>query len=123
MEDRPAARTLKPASVVEIPAARTLKPSSVDDRPAPVPRKVLRVADTPADKQIDDFTGSGPFVFAEDEWRPGEKVVYLKFARYKPRAEPPSPAAGGKVVTVEGPVLTYGKRARGYDNPGFIASA
>ena len=32
-------------------------------------------------------------------------------------------AAGGKVVTVDGPVLTYGKRARGYDNPGFIASA
>ena len=32
-------------------------------------------------------------------------------------------AAGGKVVTVDGPELTYGKRARGYDNPGFIASA
>ena len=32
-------------------------------------------------------------------------------------------AAGGKVVTVDGPHLTYGKRARGYDNPGFIASA
>ena len=32
-------------------------------------------------------------------------------------------AAGGKVRTVEGPDLTYGKRARGYDNPGFIASA
>ena len=32
-------------------------------------------------------------------------------------------AAGGKVVTVEGPALTYGKRSRGYDNPGFIASA
>ena len=32
-------------------------------------------------------------------------------------------AAGGKVVTVEGPALTYGKRQRGYDNPGFIASA
>ncbi len=32
-------------------------------------------------------------------------------------------AAGGKVMTVDGPVLTYGKRARGYDNPGFIASA
>ena len=29
----------------------------------------------------------------------------------------------GKVVTVDGPALTYGKRARGYDNPGFIASA
>ena len=32
-------------------------------------------------------------------------------------------AAGGKVVTVDGPMLSYGKRARGYDNPGFIASA
>jgi 3'(2'), 5'-bisphosphate nucleotidase len=32
-------------------------------------------------------------------------------------------AAGGKVMTVEGEVLCYGKRARGYDNPGFIASA
>ena len=32
-------------------------------------------------------------------------------------------AAGGRVVTVDGPDLTYGKRARGYDNPGFIASA
>ena len=32
-------------------------------------------------------------------------------------------AAGGKVLTVDGPVLTYGKRQRGYDNPGFIASA
>lgn len=32
-------------------------------------------------------------------------------------------AAGGKVLTVDGPALSYGKRARGYDNPGFIASA
>ena len=32
-------------------------------------------------------------------------------------------AAGGTVRTVEGPDLTYGKRARGFDNPGFIASA
>ena len=32
-------------------------------------------------------------------------------------------AAGGKVLTLDGPVLSYGKRARGYDNPGFIASA
>ncbi|MFN4142795.1 3'(2'),5'-bisphosphate nucleotidase CysQ [Aestuariivirga sp.] len=32
-------------------------------------------------------------------------------------------AAGGKVMTVDGPALTYGKRSRGYDNPGFIASA
>jgi 3'(2'), 5'-bisphosphate nucleotidase len=32
-------------------------------------------------------------------------------------------AAGGKVVTEDGEPLVYGKRARGYDNPGFIASA
>jgi 3'(2'), 5'-bisphosphate nucleotidase len=32
-------------------------------------------------------------------------------------------AAGGKVMTVDGQPLTYGKRGRGYDNPGFIASA
>ena len=32
-------------------------------------------------------------------------------------------AAGGRVMTVDGPALSYGKRARGYDNPGFIASA
>lgn len=32
-------------------------------------------------------------------------------------------AAGGKVLTTEGAPLTYGKRERGYDNPGFIASA
>lgn len=31
-------------------------------------------------------------------------------------------AAGGRVLTVDGQPLGYGKRARGYDNPGFIAS-
>ena len=32
-------------------------------------------------------------------------------------------AAGGKVLTVDGKPLLYGKRQRGFDNPGFIASA
>ncbi len=31
-------------------------------------------------------------------------------------------AAGGRVATEDGAPLTYGKRARGFDNPGFIAS-
>src|SRR5262245_13117548 len=35
-----------------------------------------RVAATPADRQIDEFIGSGPFIFMKDEWKPGEKVVY-----------------------------------------------
>lgn len=32
-------------------------------------------------------------------------------------------AAGGKVLTLDGKPLTYGKRERGFDNPSFIASA
>ena len=32
---------------------------------------------------------------------PGNKVVYEKFADYVPRKEPPSQAAGGKVVNVD----------------------
>jgi peptide/nickel transport system substrate-binding protein len=36
-----------------------------------------------------------------DEWKPGEKVVYVKNAKYKPRAEPASGLAGGKVVKVD----------------------
>jgi peptide/nickel transport system substrate-binding protein len=60
-----------------------------------------RVARTPVDKQIDDYTGSGPFVFSRDEWKPGEKVVYLKNPTYQPRSEPPSGTAGGKVAKVD----------------------
>ncbi len=33
-----------------------------------------RVADTPNNVQISDTTGSGPFVFRKDLWRPGEKT-------------------------------------------------
>ena len=60
-----------------------------------------RVAETPADKQIDDYIGSGPFVFARSEWRTGERVVYLKNAKYKPRPEEPSGTAGGKIAKVD----------------------
>ena len=60
-----------------------------------------RVAETPSSEQIKDFTGSGPFVFAKDEWKPGSKIVYKKFDKYKPRSEPASGLAGGKVVKVD----------------------
>ena len=60
-----------------------------------------RVADTDPNKQFDDYTGSGPFIFKKDEWKPGEKVVYVKNTKYKPRAEPPSMLAGGKVVKID----------------------
>ncbi|MBX9947378.1 MAG: ABC transporter substrate-binding protein [Reyranella sp.] len=60
-----------------------------------------RVADTDPGKQIDDYTGSGPFIFKKEEWKPGEKVVYVKNTKYKPRAEPPSMLAGGKIAKVD----------------------
>src|SRR5882672_7241729 len=60
-----------------------------------------RVADTDPNTQISDFTGSGPFVFKADEWKPGDKAVYVKFDKYKPRAEPPSGFTGGKVVKLD----------------------
>lgn len=60
-----------------------------------------RVAETPADKQIDDTTGSGPYIFKKDEFRPGERVVYVKNPRYVPRKEAASGTAGGKHVYVD----------------------
>jgi peptide/nickel transport system substrate-binding protein len=49
-----------------------------------------RVAETDPNQQISDFTGSGPFVFKRDEWKPGDRAVYVKFDKYKPRPEPAS---------------------------------
>ncbi|MGL4323579.1 MAG: ABC transporter substrate-binding protein [Beijerinckiaceae bacterium] len=72
------------------------KPSS--NTPFMMPK---RVADTDPNTQISDFTGSGPFVFKRDEWKPGDKAVYVKFDKYKPRGEAPSGLAGGKVVKVD----------------------
>jgi peptide/nickel transport system substrate-binding protein len=60
-----------------------------------------RVAETPADKQISEYVGSGPFIFKADEWRPGDKAVFVKNPKYKPRSEPPSWTSGGKVVKLD----------------------
>ena len=60
-----------------------------------------RIADTDAFKQIEEHIGSGPYTFKRDEFKPGDKAVYLKNAKYKPRAEPPSGTSGGKNVYVD----------------------
>jgi peptide/nickel transport system substrate-binding protein len=60
-----------------------------------------RVAETPADQQIDDQTGSGPFMFKKDEWRPGAQAVFVRNPAYKARKEPPSWLAGGKIAKVD----------------------
>src|SRR5215831_17497565 len=62
-----------------------------------------RVAATDPNTQIkaEDVIGSGPFMFARDEWKPGEKTVYVKNPKYKPRSEPANGLAGGKVAKVD----------------------
>ena len=60
-----------------------------------------RVAELDPNTQLSDTTGSGPFIFKSDEWKPGEKAVYVKNPKYKPRSEPPSGLAGGKIAKVD----------------------
>lgn len=55
--------------------------------PAIMPK---RVAETDPFKNITDPTGSGPFIFVKEEWKPGSKAVYVKNTKYVPRAEPPT---------------------------------
>lgn len=60
-----------------------------------------RIADTPPSEPITDTTGSGPFKFVKEEFKPGVKAVYVKNEKYVPRNEKSSWAAGGKVVKVD----------------------
>ncbi|MEH3119932.1 MAG: ABC transporter substrate-binding protein [Methylorubrum populi] len=79
-------------SVLELLA----KPSSV-----PAFMMPTRIARTPATEAIKEHIGSGPFRFVADEFQPGVRAVYAKFADYIPRGEPASWTAGGKVVNVD----------------------
>lgn len=60
-----------------------------------------RVASGSADQAVTDYTGSGPFIFVEEEYQPGVSVTYRKNEDYVPRDEPASWMAGGKVVKVD----------------------
>ncbi|MEL6120969.1 MAG: ABC transporter substrate-binding protein, partial [Pseudomonadota bacterium] len=66
-----------------------------------------RVAETDPFEQITDYTGSGPFKFEEDEWVPGNTIVYTKFDDYVPREEPSSAASGGKIAKVDKVIWQY----------------
>jgi peptide/nickel transport system substrate-binding protein len=68
-----------------------------------LPLPVMREQEASIDgfTQIKETIGSGPFMFVKEEWVPGNKVVYKKNPDYKPRAEPPSGFAGGKVAKVD----------------------
>jgi peptide/nickel transport system substrate-binding protein len=64
---------------------------------------IMREKDALTDpqQQVKESIGSGPFIFAKDQWVPGSKAVYLKNKDYVPRKEPPSSFAGGKVPGVD----------------------
>ena len=72
------------------------KPSVVV--PFMMPKKM---AEVDAFTQSDNTIGSGPFIFKKDEWKPGERLVFVKNPKYKPRSEPISGLAGGKVVNLD----------------------
>ena len=74
------------------------KPSS--NVPFIMPKKTAET-DPNTQIKVEDVIGSGPFIFKADEWKPGEKVVYVKNPGYKPRSEPASGLAGGKVAKVD----------------------
>src|ERR1700682_1520956 len=74
------------------------KPSS--NVPFMMPAKVA-ATDPFTQIKLEDVIGSGPFIFKADEWKPGEKTVYVKNPKYKPRSEPASGLAGGKVVKLD----------------------
>ncbi|MFK4484944.1 ABC transporter substrate-binding protein [Bradyrhizobium sp. USDA 336] len=60
-----------------------------------------RLAETDPNKRISETIGSGPFLFKQDEWVPGNKLVYVKNPHYIPRDEPASGTAGGKRALVD----------------------
>lgn len=60
-----------------------------------------RLANTSPSTAITEVVGSGPYLFVREEWRPGDRVVFRRNPRYRPRSEPADGLAGGKVVHIE----------------------
>jgi peptide/nickel transport system substrate-binding protein len=60
-----------------------------------------RIAAADPFRQIGEHVGSGPMRFVRNEWVPGAKAVFEKFADYVPRPEPASWLAGAKNIVVD----------------------
>lgn len=60
-----------------------------------------RIAQTDPFKQITDIVGSGPMRFRKDEWVPGSRAAFERFADYRPRDEKASWLAGGKRMLLD----------------------
>ncbi|ABD06209.1 extracellular solute-binding protein, family 5 [Rhodopseudomonas palustris HaA2] len=72
------------------------KPSAIV--PFIMPKAVI---DEAGSGPITKIIGSGPFKFVANEFKPGERAVYVKNEAYKPRSEPASGTSGGKVVKLD----------------------
>lgn len=64
---------------------------------------IMREKDAASDPTtpVREIVGSGPFRFDQGAYRPGDRIIYHRNAEYRPRAEPPSGFAGGKVAKVD----------------------
>jgi peptide/nickel transport system substrate-binding protein len=60
-----------------------------------------RIAKTDPFKQVTEYVGSGPMRFKRDEWVPGSRAAFEKFAGYVPRDEKSSWMSGGKRMLVD----------------------
>src|SRR5574343_433119 len=60
-----------------------------------------RIAATPGSEQIKEHIGPGPYKFVPAEYKPGERLVYVKNEKYKPRSEDPDGTTGGKNVYLD----------------------
>ena len=60
-----------------------------------------RIAATPGTEQIKEHIGSGPYRFNPADFKPGERVIYTKNEKYKPRTEVANGTTGGKIVKVD----------------------
>ena len=60
-----------------------------------------RLAATPPTTPVTEMVGSGPYRFSNADYRPGDRIVLLRNAAYRPRPEPPSWASGGKFARFE----------------------
>lgn len=72
-------------------------------KPSGMPPFIMpkRLAETDPNEPITEMVGSGPFLFMQEEWVPGNKVVYEKNPNYVPRSEPADGLAGGKHVSLD----------------------
>ncbi len=60
-----------------------------------------KVASLPLTEQITTSVGSGPFIMQRDQWRPGNKAVFVRNPAYQPRPEKADFLSGGKIAKLD----------------------